>query len=255
MPPAYPRPLILAHRGASAAAPENTLAAFRRARALGADGFELDVTLTADGVPVVIHDDTVNRTTDGAGRVAGLTLAQIKQLDAGRKFAPAFAGERVPTLAEVLADSDPEAFINIELKRDPTPDRQLAARVLALLPPARRAHCLISSFYFDNLQRVKRLAPAVPVGLLYAANQPGTVLRAWLGWLPPAEAHHPHYPLINRLTLSLYRRRGQRVFAWTANTPAVIRRLIEGGVSGVITNYPEVAVQIRAAGELFTRPF
>ena len=94
---------IWAHRGASASAPENTLAAFRAAEAAGAAGIELDVHLSADGVPVVIHDETVDRTTDGHGPVAALTLCRLRQLDAGRWFAPAFAGEALPTLEEILA--------------------------------------------------------------------------------------------------------------------------------------------------------
>src|SRR3970040_2158507 len=115
----YPRiPLILGHRGASAYAPENTLAAFRRALELGADGFELDVTLSADGVPVVIHDDTVDRTTDGSGPVANLTLAQLKQLPAGfrARFGTEFAGERIPTLEEVVARLGQRALLHVEFE-------------------------------------------------------------------------------------------------------------------------------------------
>jgi glycerophosphoryl diester phosphodiesterase len=169
LPHLYPQtPLILGHRGAAAYAPENTLAAFRRALELGADGFELDVTLSADGVPVVIHDDTVDRTTDGSGAVARLTLAQLKQLSAGKKFGPEFAGEHVPTLAEVFAAFSQPAIINVELKRDPSPGRELAAKVVALIHEhqvARRV--ILSSFYYDNLQRIKQLDAALPVGLLY----------------------------------------------------------------------------------------
>ncbi|MEK7278389.1 MAG: glycerophosphodiester phosphodiesterase family protein, partial [Chloroflexota bacterium] len=99
----YPRtPAVIAHRGASAAAPENTLTAFTSAAALGADAVELDVKLSKDGVPIIMHDPTVDRTTDGRGRVADLTLAALKRLDAGAKKDAKFAGERVPTLAEVF---------------------------------------------------------------------------------------------------------------------------------------------------------
>jgi glycerophosphoryl diester phosphodiesterase len=247
LPHLYPQtPLILGHRGASAYAPENTLAAFRRALELGADGFELDVTLSADGVPVVIHDDTVDRTTDGSGAVARLTLAQLKQLSAGKKFGPEFAGEHVPTLAEVFAAFSQPAIINVELKRDPSPGRELAAKVVALIHEhqvARRV--ILSSFYYDNLQRIKQLDAALPVGLLYSPAEPLRVLRAWLNPGVRAEAHHPYYRLINTLT-----RRGygaKRVNVWTVNDEADLRRLLRVRVDGVITDRPDVAVRVRAA--------
>src|SRR5436853_1370309 len=125
----YPHvPLVLGHRGASGYAPENTLSAFNLAMDQGADGVELDVTLSADGVPVVIHDDTLDRTTSGHGPVGALTLAQLKRLDAGyaAQFGKQFAGERLPTLAEVFAAYGQRTFINVELKHDHSPGRLLA---------------------------------------------------------------------------------------------------------------------------------
>ena len=116
--PNHRRPLNIAHRGASAYAPGNTLAAFRLALEMGADGFELDVMLSADGHLVVIHDDTVDRTTDGRGPVRQKTLAELKTLDAG-KFDARFAGERIPTLQEVLdLVAGNRAFVIVELKAD-----------------------------------------------------------------------------------------------------------------------------------------
>ncbi|MGH2523785.1 MAG: glycerophosphodiester phosphodiesterase, partial [Anaerolineales bacterium] len=167
LPHLYPRtPLILGHRGASAYAPENTLAAFRRSLELGAEGVELDVTLSADGVLVVIHDDTVDRTTDGAGRVNGLTLAQLKKLDAGypARFGDRFAGERIPTLEEVFAELDARAIVNVELKEDTSPKRELAEKVVQVIHTRGvGGRALLSSFYYDNLQRAKQLDPALPV--------------------------------------------------------------------------------------------
>jgi glycerophosphoryl diester phosphodiesterase len=243
----YPRlPLILGHRGASAYAPENTLAAFQRALDMGADGFELDVTLSADGVPVVIHDDTVERTTNGTGAVAELTLAPLRSLDAGSWFGPAFAGERIPTLDEVFSAFGPPAIINVELKRDPSPRRELAAKVAALV----RAHgverrVLVSSFYYDNLQRLKQADPALPVGLLYSPDEPLRVLRAWLRPGVRAEAHHPQHRLINTLTRRWLRAR--RVNVWTVNAEADLRRLMRLRVDGLITDRPDVAARLRAA--------
>jgi len=125
------RTLDIAHRGASTAAPPNTLAAFEKAIELGADGIEFDVHLSADGVPVVIHDFTVNGTTNGSGRVASLTLVQLKQLDAGSYFDPAFAGERIPTLAEVLEAVGSRLLLNIELKSTSLRDNGLEQAVIA----------------------------------------------------------------------------------------------------------------------------
>jgi glycerophosphoryl diester phosphodiesterase len=252
---ALPPPLILGHRGASAYAPENTLAAFRLALEQGADGFELDVALSRDEVVVVIHDDTADRTTDGHGRVDAMTVAQLKQLDASLpgKFGAQFKGERLPTLEEVfLAFGAPAAggalppFINVELKRDTSPGRQLAAQVVALI----RAHglerrVLLSSFYYDNLRRTKRLAPELPVGLLYAPDEPLRMLSAW--WFPGvrAEAQNPDAILVNALTMRWWHWRGCRVNTWTVNAEPDLRRVMRLGVDGVITNYPDVAVRAR----------
>src|SRR3989449_9458057 len=110
------RCLVIAHRGASAAAPENTLAAFRLAADLGADGIELDVRGTADGQLVVLHDASVNRTTDGAGRVAALTLDQLRRVDAGKKFGPSFRGERIPLLSQVFEVVAGRLLVDVEIK-------------------------------------------------------------------------------------------------------------------------------------------
>lgn len=251
LPHLYPHtPLIFGHRGASADAPENTLAAFRLALAQGADGVELDVTLSADGVPVVIHDDTLERTTTGAGRVHDFTLAQLKQLEAGypAKFGQQFAGERLPTLAEVFEEIGARAIINVELKRDPSPDHSLAATAVALI----REHgltqrVLVSSFDYGNLRRVRVLAAELPLGLLYDPSEPGRIAQAWLNPGVRAEAHHPYFPLFNAATRGLYRARGLRVNVWTVNTEADLRGQMALGVDGLITNVPALAVHLRDA--------
>jgi glycerophosphoryl diester phosphodiesterase len=132
---------VWAHRGASALAPENTLAAFRAAEAGGADGLELDVQLSRDGVPVVLHDATVDRTSDGRGAVAELTLTELRRLDVGTWFAPAFAGERLPTLEEVLAWGGRRLRFNIEIK-----DAAAGQAVLQQVRCHPRTAVLVSSF-------------------------------------------------------------------------------------------------------------
>ena len=241
------RTLNIAHRGASAAAPPNTLAAFKKAVELGADGIEFDVHFSADGVPVVIHDLTVDATTDGSGRVADLTLAQLKQLDAGTRFDPAFTGERIPTLDEVLEAVSGrrgwggELLLNIELKTTSPGDNGLERAVITLVEQhslSRRV--LFSSFNPFSLRRAKRIAPHIPAGLLYDQGLSLPLRRAWLAFLAPHEARHPHYKMVDARYMAWARRRGYRVNTWTVDDPAEMRRLVGLGVNGIITNVPDV---------------
>lgn len=237
------RVLNLAHRGASAVAPPNTLAAFEKAVELGADGIEMDVHLSADGVPVVIHDYTVDATTDGSGRVADMTLAQLKELDAGSPFDPTFAGERIPTLGEVLESVGNRLLLNIELKtvspRDTGLERATIGRVNKHgLNEGHRV--LVSSFNPLSLMRVKRVDAHIPVGLLYAPDMPLPLRRAWLAPLIPHEARHPKHTMVDAAYMAWSRRRGYQVNTWTVDEPGEMRRLITLGVDCIITNVPDV---------------
>jgi len=235
------RTLNIAHRGASAAAPPNTLAAFEKAIELGADGIEFDVHFSADGVPVVIHDFTVDATTDGSGRVADLTLAQLKQLDAGTRFDPAFTGERIPTLDDVLRAVGNRLLLNIELKTTSLGDNGLERAVITLVEQhglSRRV--LFSSFNPFSLRRAKRIAPHIPAGLLYDQGLSLPLRRAWLAFLAPHEARHPHYKMVDAHYMAWARRRGYRVNTWTVDDPGEMRRLVGLGVNGIITNVPDV---------------
>ncbi len=228
-------PLIIAHRGASRAAPENTLAAFRLAADLGADGVELDVRLSADGIPVVIHDADVRMTTAGTGLVRTMTLAQIKSLDAGVHFGPQFAGERIPTLEEVLAALDDRLLINIEIKYQPH-ILQLVTAVAAVVQRAEhRKRIWFSSFRPYALHAIRRLLPQFPCGLLYCAADLGTPLFAPF---TPHEAVHPHAPLVRPRSIARAHRQGRRVVTWTVDEPAQARQLAAWGVDVLITNEP-----------------
>ena len=240
-------PLIIAHRGASAAAPQNTLAAFRKAMELGADGVELDVQLSADGAVVVIHDFTVDKTTDGAGRVAIKTLAELEALDAGAKFSPQFAGERIPTLGQVFEALQGKLLVNVELKDFNPRSSALAAPVVEVVRKyAMEKRVLFSSFNPFALRAVKRLAPQTPAGLLYASNLAVYLRRAWLAPLVPHEARHPESSMVTAQTMKWYHARGLRVNAWTVDDPVEMRRLITLGVDGIITNRPDVLSQMVA---------
>jgi len=240
------KPLNVGHRGASAAAPQNTLAAFRKAIELGADGVELDVQLSADGHVVVIHDFSVDATTDGTGRVAEKTLAELKALDAGAKFSPQFAGERIPTLGEVFDALEGKLLVNVELK---VPLRSYNTALVAPVLAVVRKHgmdkrVLFSSFNRHVLRAMGQLAPDLPIGLLYAPQSPVYARHAWLEPFEPHQARHPHFSMLSAPIISWYHRRGLRVNTWTVDNPAVMRLLAAAGIDGIITNKPDVLREI-----------
>lgn len=202
--PGKPKPYLLAHRGNRVRCPENTLAAFRQALADGADALETDLHLTADGVFVCIHDATVDRTTDGRGPVAGMTLAKLKTLSAsyGR---PEFQAERVPTLAELAAILPADVALALELKTDRFLEQPVAQRLVDELRAAGvLERTVILSFSLTRVQAVQAAAPDLPIGWI-------TLSRAWptrgvqlLGPIWPLLLLNPLYPW-------LAHRRGQLV--------------------------------------------
>ncbi len=234
------RPLVIGHRGASHEAPENTLAAFQAAVAAGADGVELDVHLTADGIPVVIHNARVDDTTDGVGLVNDLSLAEIRRLDAGSYLgAPgAFSGERIPTLEEVLVTHGQQLLINIELKGQIRP--QAAAQLETVVAELVRRLGLqqrvwISSFKPYSLYQMRHAAPEIRCGLLYSPLSLGS---AWLAPLTPFEALHPHTRLVWPWFVRLAHRLGKWVVVWTVDDVDRARELARAGVDAIITNDP-----------------
>lgn len=235
------RPLVLAHRGASGSAPENTLAAFTLALQQGADGVELDVQLSADGEVVVCHDSSVNRTTDGNGRVAEMPLAQLRQLDAGSWFGEVFRGERIPTLAQVF-ENLPRGIIDVELKpgalNSPLPDK-----VAALIKAAHlEQRVLVTSFQPLYLRRVRRLLPQQAIGLLILPGVPGKLVHNLsCAWLKPdyIAAHHTSVDtsFVNRET-----RAGRQVISWTVDDAPTLLKHRALKLAAVITNQPQAAL-------------
>jgi len=231
---------IYAHRGASAYAPENTMAAFHMAHSMGAHGVELDVQLTMDGKLVVIHDHILERTSNGQGMVKDHTLAQLRQLDFGGWFSPAFAGEQIPTLHEVLAfivESGME--INIELKTCSLEyDKRIAAHTVEMVQSFNLLDkTIISSFdhrsVLDALERDTR----IKIGLLYSANliDPGDY-ACKLG----AQCIHPHYAYIDEAAIENCGKNGIAINVWTVDDVAVARQLRGIGTSVLITNKPDI---------------
>ena len=241
-----PRPTIFAHRGSKNHAPENTLAAFKLAVTQGAPAIELDAKLTADGEIVVFHDRTLERTTDGTGRLQDKTLAALKELDAGSYFSPAFKGEPIPTLAEVFEAVGHQVFINIELTNYATPKDQLPDKAAALVAKfGLQKKIMFSSFNHYALQRANRLIPGVPLGLLAPPGILGVPARSWLGrkWV----AYQALHPALRDATPRLIKKshqRGHRVHVYTVNKPADILRLFHYGVDGIFTDDPPLAFDV-----------
>jgi glycerophosphoryl diester phosphodiesterase len=225
--------LNIAHRGASGTFPENTLSAFRAAIDAGADMCELDVQLTRDAAVVVIHDETVNRTTDGAGEVAALTLEEIQRLDAGAKFKGGkVKTERIPTLDEVFAVISGKCGLNIELKGG-----GVEARVAAIMQ-ARNAFAdsIVSSFNWDYLKKIQTLHFNIRIALL-AEEKPVDLMMNAVAMR--AHAINPRWDMVTADLCKAAHERGLKVYTWTVDADARMRALAECGVDGIMTNYPE----------------
>jgi len=236
------RPRIIAHRGASGTRPENTLAAFRRAAELGASMIELDVQCTRDGVPIVIHDWTLDRTTTGTGAVGDRSLAELRALDAGSWFDPAFAGERVPTLAEVLA-AVPVA-VNVELK--PRGDDGLVEAALAAVEAAAALDRVVfSCFEPAVLERLRRTSPGAALGVLWEDAPIAEAVR-WARRVD-ARALHLRKDAVSPAALDRTAAAGLPIRVWTVNDPGEFERLAALGVEAVFTDFPERFLHNRPA--------
>ncbi len=244
------KPHVIAHRGDSAHRPENTLASFASALELGAGLVEFDVQLTRDGEPVVIHDATVDRTTDGRGRVAELSLAELRRLSAGypERFGPAWAGERVPTLAEVLAFVKGRARALIEIKRDAVSDDALGGVEALTLAAVRKAGLLddVAVLSFDPrvLARCRGLEPGVPCGLLYLREEPAVAVAR-------AQEMGARLLLPEKGALSLdlrdrARAAGLMLATWVVDDPAELEGLAPYELYGLASNRPGVLLEALA---------
>ncbi len=231
--------MIIAHRGASVAAPENTLAAFRLAIQQGADGIELDVHATADGHLIVMHNATVDRTTDGEGAIAELTLAEIKRLDAGRWFAPDFAGERVPLLEEVLEVARGHLLVDIEVKV-----AGIEAEVVDMVKRFDMVNAvLLTSFFPQVLTAAQALAPEIPGGLLQLHGEVDEALRLRVPVLLPLLTS------LSRAMIDTSRQHGMAVIPWTARTEGEIQQALHHAVHGIIVDDPLMVQRLTAKPE------
>ncbi|MDI1240521.1 MAG: glycerophosphodiester phosphodiesterase family protein [bacterium] len=245
-------PLIIAHRGDSKHAPENTFAAFRRAVIAGADGIELDVRLAKDGVAVVFHDASLKRVAGREGKVADYTSSELGSMDVGSWFNlhvpkladPAYNSERVRTLAETLEFlGNFEGLIYIELKSKETDTEQLARAVTDVICTSKLLpQVVVKSFKLAAIPSVKKLCPNVRTAALFAPKiknilrQDKHLLR--LAQEAGADEISLHYTLATRNLMKNAAKRNLRVIIWTADNPRWIRRAIKLGVAAIITNDP-----------------
>jgi len=240
---------VFAHRGASGYAPENTLAAFRLARELGADGVELDVQMTADKEVVVIHDETVDRTTDGSGFVKDLTLKQIKALNIVSDK-EGFPGEKIPTLEEVFDQlEDSNLAINVEIKDSVVHYPGIAEKVLELIDHRDWEYRItISSFNHITLAHIRQIGSLAYTGVLFADLLYEPWNYAHQLW---ATALHPHFSYVDRVSNLMDEARNSllEINVWTVDDEADMDRMIAIGVDGLMTNYPDRALTRRALRE------
>ena len=232
------RPVLWGHRGASFDAPENTVAAFLLAREQGADGVELDAQRCGSGEVVVLHDESLGRTTGFAGLIAETPYSLVRTLDAGSRKSERYRGERVPLLAEVL-----EAFallVNVELKCDRADDRGLTGEVVRIVREARaQERVLLTSFNPLCLLRARLLAPGIPRALLFESEQEWWLRSALSAPALGLSALHPGQVLATPGRITRWRRRGYQLACWTVDDTEVAGRLYDAGVAGIITNRPD----------------
>ena len=242
----YPHPFLFAHRGASAHAPENTLAAFELALAQKADGIELDVKLSADGHVVVIHDPTVDRTTGAHGRVKDMSLAELCSLGAGSFFSENFSSEKIPTLEEVFEAMGKRIFINVELTNYNSPRDQLVESVCMLVKKFNlQKHVMFSSFFASNLSKAGSYLPDVPRGLLALNGIAGAWARSFGYAFGKYQALHPYLKDVTPEQVQRVHRLKGRVHVWTVNKAEDMRQLFHWGVDAIFTDDPQLAVQVR----------
>ena len=248
---------VIAHRGASGVAPENTMAAFRKAVELGAGFIETDLQLSRDARLVALHDDTLERTTDGRGPVSAKSVEELRRLDAGSWFrpsgqegTPSFAAERIPTIEEILAfGREHEIGLHLEIKAT-GPSGAEHAVVGALRACGEIARTVVISFSPSVLTRVRQLEPLAMTGFLFSDRFPKAVATAVDSG---ARQLLPRTDRVTRELVADAHAHDLKVVAWTANAREEMQKLISAGVDGIITDYPHRLVELLRTTKPATR--
>lgn len=240
--------VVIAHRGASAYYPENTMAAFRAAVEMEAEMIELDVMMSKDGVPVVFHDAELDDHSNGSGFVYKHTLAELRKLDAGSWFDQSFAGEPIPTLEEVLAFAAGKIALNIEIKTEAVTGEAKGGVEEKSLELVRKygmeKYVLFSSFDYRAIRHLKQLDPSIPAALLYEKSQSGDKLPSELVEELNADAFNCSYRQFNNRMFKNIREHEIPVFVYTVDQKPKMKRLIKKGVAGIFTNKPDLLWEV-----------
>lgn len=237
-----PRPVIFAHRGASALAPENTLSSFKLARDLGANAIELDVQLTADQAVVVFHDTTVNRTTNATGNISDYTLSALKSLIAGHSYGSAYENERIQTLSGVFTELTGFPLLNIELKNLSSPNDNLPALVEDLIKKHQmEGQILISSFNLIALRKFNKINPDIPLGRSVHYPLMLEYYRLLSSRLNMFRTVHIPSASLNTSRIKFFHSLGKLVFTYTLNRPSDMIDALSLGVDGFFTDDPDLA--------------
>ncbi len=238
---------VMAHRGFRDVAPENTIASFRKALQIGADMVETDVHLTKDRQVIIMHDDTIDRTTNGKGPVENFTLEQLKKFDAGSKFSPVFKGEPIPTLEDLLQFAKDKISLNIEIKKTSVEKRSqdgIEKKVVDLIAKyGMEEYVIISSFSEVALTRVKQLNPHISTGLLMVSDG---LFRSPVSKVASvkADAFHEMGKFVYKNEITKLHQFDIEQNTWTINDPHQMSELINKGVDSLITDRPDLALRV-----------
>jgi len=248
--------LVIAHRGGSHLAPENTLSGIRKAIEVGADMIEIDVEQTIDSVVIVIHDKTVDRTTNGSGPVDSLPYKYIKTLDAGSWFDKRFKGEKVPTFDEVLELIDGKVKLLVEIKDGSERYPGIEQRTVKVIQKY-KAHSwvIVQSFNIKAIERVKALDPEIKTFYLLGRNFSTyykTFCEDQSRQPPPVYGYEGiavHYSMLTNASVDSLRKSGLGVFTWTVNDPVSMKKMVGAGVDGIITDAPDKLIGLLKSKE------
>lgn len=239
---------VISHRGANKQAPQNTIPAFEKSLEIGVDGFENDVHLTKDGIPVVCHNYTIDETSNGKGEISSMTLEELRSYDFGSYFHDNFKGTQIPTLEEflTLCETADIEIMNIELKTPLNGEKDIVKKTI----DAVKAHnlfdkLLISSFSPELLVECKKIDPACKTGYLYSPNKKIAYQKMMFGYVKfakeiKADYLHPHFSMVTKHYVKKLHENGIKVNVWTVDKPETATRLLKCGVDGLITDVPDV---------------
>ena len=239
---------VISHRGANKQAPQNTIPAFEKSLEIGVDGFETDVHMSADGVPVVCHNYTIDETSDGKGEISSKTLEELRCYDFGSYFHEKFKGTQIPTLDEflTLCETADIEIMNIELKTPLSGEKGIVEKTISAV----KEHglfdkLLISSFSPELLVECKRIDPKCKTGFLYSPDRKIAFQKMIFGYVDfakeiKADYLHPHYCFVSKKYVKNLHDNGIGINVWTVDKPDTVNRMLACGVDGIITNVPDM---------------